>query len=267
MENLASGGPVLPWRELWTARELAVIFAQRDLRVRYKQAVFGVAWVVLQPVITVVAFTLVFNRLADVPTGGIPYPVFALTGLLSWNYLTSCISRGSEILVGNTALVTKVYFPRIIAPLASLLPPLVDLAIGLVLLLVLCLSYGVAPRPQLLLLPVWLLLLVVTSLGIVCTLAALNVRYRDVRQIVAPALQALLFLSPVAYSTASFSGTGLLAYSLNPAVGALELGRWVLIGGNWPGWSLAVSVSSAFVVAAGGIFYFQSAQRAFADVI
>jgi ABC-type polysaccharide/polyol phosphate export permease len=266
-ENAASGGPLLPWRELWRARELVVIFAQRDLKVRYKQAVFGVAWVVLQPVITVVAFTLVFDRLADVPTGGIPYPVFALAGLLTWTYLTSCISRGSEVLVGNTALVTKVYFPRVIAPLASLFPPLVDLAIGLVLLGVLCLVYGWLPGPQLLLLPVWIALLLLTALGIVCVLAALNVRYRDVRQIVAPSLQALLFLSPVAYSTESLSGTGRLLYSLNPLVGVLELGRWVLVDGPWPGWPLLISGVSALAVGVGGVVYFQRAQRAFADVI
>lgn len=266
-ESSAAGGPLLPWRELWRARELVVIFAQRDLRVRYKQAVFGVGWVVLQPVITVLAFTLVFDRLAGVSSGDVPYPVFALAGLLGWTYLTACISRGSDVLVSNSALITKVYFPRILAPLASLVPPLVDLCIGLVLLLLLCLVYGVVPGPQLLLLPLWLAFLVVTALGVVCLLAALNVRFRDVRQIVAPALQALLFLSPVAYSARSLSGVGEVLYSLNPIVGVLELGRWVLIGAPWPGWTLAVSMVSAALLAVTGVVYFQRAQRAFADVI
>jgi ABC-2 type transport system permease protein/lipopolysaccharide transport system permease protein len=267
VDNDAAGGPVLPWGELWRARELVAILALRDVKVRYKQAAFGVAWVVLQPVITVVAFTLVFHRLANVSTAGVPYPAFALAGLLSWNYFTSCASRGSEVLVSNTALVTKVYFPRIIAPVASLAPPLIDLGIGLVLLAVFCVAYGITPGPQLLLLPVWLLLLVVTALGVVALLAALNVRYRDVRQIVAPALQALLFLSPVAYSARSLSGAGQLLYSLNPVVGVLELGRWVLLDAPWPGPSLFVSVAAALVLAAGGVLYFQGAQRQFADVI
>lgn len=266
-ENAASGGPLLPWGELWRARGLIALFALRDLRVRYKQAVLGVAWVVVQPVVTVLAFTVVFDRLVDVPSGDLPYPVFALAGLLGWTYLTGCISRGSEVLVNNTALVTKVYFPRLIAPLASLLPPLVDLVIGLVLLAALSLAYGVVPGPQLLLLPVWLALLVLTALGVVCLLAALNVRYRDVRQIVAPALQILLFLSPVAYSYATVSDSTRLLASLNPVVGVLEFGRWVLVDGPWPGWSLLVSVLSALTVTAGGVLYFQRAQRSFADVI
>jgi ABC-2 type transport system permease protein/lipopolysaccharide transport system permease protein len=215
----------------------------------------------------VVAFTAVFDRLVDVPSAGLPYPVFALAGLLAWTYLTACISRGSEVLVNTPALVEKVYFPRLIAPLASLLPPLVDLLVGL----------GPAGRavpglrrragPQLLLLPFWLALLMLTALGIVCVLAALNVRYRDVRQVVTPALQVLLLVSPVAYSYSTVSGTTGLLIALNPVVGALELGRWVLIGADWPGWPLLVSIGSCLLVAVGGVLYFQRAQRSFADVI
>lgn len=254
-------------RELWSARELVLFFASRDLRVRYKQAVLGAVWVVAQPVITVLAFTLVFDRLADVETAGIPYPVFALAGLLGWNYLSQCISKGSEVLVGNTALITKVYFPRLIAPLASLLPPMVDLCVGLVLLLLLCLAYGVTPTLALLLLPVWLLLLALTALGATCALAALNVRFRDVRHLVAPILQAFLFLSPVAYSSDSLEGTAQSLYALNPAVGVLELGRFVLVGAEPPGITLAISTTVAVVLAVAGIAYFQRASRSFADVI
>jgi ABC-2 type transport system permease protein/lipopolysaccharide transport system permease protein len=266
-ENASTGGQLVPWDELWRARGLILMFALRDLRVRYKQAALGVAWVVIQPVFTVVAFTAVFDRLVDVPSAGLPYPVFALAGLLAWTYLTACISRGSEVLVNTPALVEKVYFPRLIAPLASLLPPLVDLLVGLVLLAGLCLAYGVVPGPQLLLLPVWLALLMLTALGIVCALAALNVRYRDVRQVVTPALQVLLLVSPVAYSYSTVDGTAGLLIALNPVVGALELGRWVLIGADWPGWPLLVSLGSCLVVALGGVLYFQRAQRSFADVI
>jgi ABC-2 type transport system permease protein/lipopolysaccharide transport system permease protein len=242
-------------------------FALRDLRVRYKQAVLGVVWVVVQPLITVAAFTLAFDRLADVSTGGLPYPVFALAGLLGWTYMSQCVARGSEVLVVNPALVSKVYIPRLTAPLSSLLPGLVDLAVGVVLLAALCLGYGVAPGPALLLLPAWLLLLMLTALGPVLLLAALNVRYRDVRHIVPPLLQALLFLSPVGYSSTALSETGRLLYGLNPAVGGIELGRYVLVGAAWPGWQLAVSAGSALLLAAAGLTYFQYAQRSFADVI
>ena len=253
--------------ELLAARELVVFFAARDLRVRYKQAVLGVVWVVVQPIITVLAFTLVFDRLADINTGGVPYPVFALAGLLGWTYLSQCISKGSEVLVGNTALVTKVYFPRLIAPLAALLPPMVDLGVGLVLLFMLCVAYGVAPGLALLLLPLWLALLMLTALGVTCALAALNVRFRDVRHLVAPVLQTFLFLSPVAYSASSLDGLARWVYALNPAVGVLELGRFVLVGGPAPDATLAVSVVVAVLTAVAGIAYFQRASRSFADVI
>ncbi len=253
--------------ELWAGRELVLFFASRDLRVRYKQAVLGVLWVVAQPVITVLAFTLVFDRLADIDTGGTPYPVFALAGLLGWNYLSQCIGKGSEVLVGNSSLITKVYFPRLIAPLASLLPPMIDLGVGLLLLLLLCLLYGVAPSAALLLLPVWLALLALTALGVTCALAALNVRFRDVRHLVSPVLQAFLFLSPVAYSAQSLDGASRYLYALNPAVGVLELGRFVLVSGPAPDATLAVSTAMAVVLAVAGVVYFLRASRSFADVI
>ncbi len=267
MTNAASGGPLVDWRELWAGRELVGFFALRDLRVRYKQAVFGVAWVVLQPLITVAAFTLVFDRLADLDTGDVAYPVFALSGLVSWAYLSSCISRGGDVLVGNSSLITKVWFPRVIAPTASLLPGLVDLGVSLVLLVVVCLVFGVAPGVQLVLLPVWIVLLAFSALGPVCLLAALNVRFRDVRQLTGPLLQALLFLSPVAYSSQSIDGAARLLYFLNPFAGVLELGRWVLVDAPWPGAGLAVSLTTSLIVALGGLLYFQRASRTFADVI
>lgn len=265
--NSARGGPRLPWGELWRGREITWFFALRDLRVRYKQAVIGVAWVVLQPAITVLAFTLVFDRLADVDSQGLPYPVFALAGLLGWTYISQCIARGSEVLVANTSLITKVYFPRLTAPVAALGPPLVDLLVGLLLFVVVSVAYGVAPGPSLLLFPLWLALLALTALGPTCFLAALNVRFRDVRQIVPTALQALLFLSPVAYSSSSLEGTARYLYSLNPVVGAVELGRFVLAGGAWPGLVLAVSGGVALLLAVTGAAYFQRASRTFADVI
>ncbi len=265
--NSSRGGPLLPWGELWRAREIAWFFALRDLRVRYKQAAIGVVWVVLQPAITVLAFTLVFDRLADVDSQGLPYPVFALAGLLGWTYVSQCISRGSEVLVSNTSLITKVYFPRLTAPLAALGPPLVDLLVGLCLFAVLCFIYGAVPGPELLLLPVWLVLLALTAFGPTCFLAALNVRFRDVRQIIPTALQALLFLSPVAYSSASLEGEARFLYALNPVVGAVETGRFVLVGAPCPGLIAAISCGVTVLLAVMGATFFQRASRTFADVI
>jgi ABC-2 type transport system permease protein/lipopolysaccharide transport system permease protein len=253
--------------EVWAARELILFLSLRDLRVRYKQAVLGIAWVVIQPAVTVAAFTLAFDRIAEVDSRGLPYPVFALTGLLAWTYLSESTSRGSEALASSPSLVTKVYFPRIVAPIAAMVPPLVDLAVGLVLLAVLCVVYGVTPTAALLLLPVWLALLMITALGPVLFLAALNVRFRDVRQLITPMLQALLFFSPVAYSAHSLTGARRYAYALNPAFAPLELARFVLIGASWPGPAVFVSMATAILFAAAGLAYFQSAQRAFADVI
>jgi len=255
------------WQELWAARELVWFLALRDFQVRYKQAVIGVAWVVIQPLVTVAAFTLAFERIGQVDSQGVPYPLFALAGLLGWTYFSQCVGRGSEVLVSNPALISKVYFPRLVAPLASLLPSLVDLGVGLVLLAILSLIYGVAPSAALLLLPIWLLLLVLTALGPVMLLAALNVRYRDVRYVVPPALLALMFLSPVAYSPAGLDSGSRLLYALNPLVGTLEFGRFILVGTPWPGWYIAVSIASAIVLAILGFVYFQRAQRSFADFI
>jgi ABC-2 type transport system permease protein/lipopolysaccharide transport system permease protein len=265
--NAPRRGTLFPVGDIWRSREIMLFFALRDLRVRYKQAVLGVVWVIAQPVITVLTFMFVFDRLADVDSQGLAYPVFALVGLLAWTYVSQCVSRGSEVLVGNPSLITKVYFPRITAPLASLLPPAVDLIVGLALLVPLCIYYGVGPSPALLLLPLWLALLALTALGPTCFLAALNVRYRDVRQIVPPVLQALLFLSPVGYSSMSLDGTARTLYALNPVVGPLELGRFVLVGGQWPGNVLFLSCGVAVLLALGGLAYFQHAARHFADVI
>jgi ABC-2 type transport system permease protein/lipopolysaccharide transport system permease protein len=210
---------------------------------------------------------LVFDRLAGVDTQGLPYPVFALAGLLGWTYISQCVSRGSEVLVANTSLITKVYFPRLTAPLAALVPPVVDLLVGLGLFAVLSVIYGVEPTLTLALLPLWVLLLALTAFGPTCFLAALNVRFRDIRQIVPTAVQLLLFLSPVAYSATSLEGPARYLYALNPVVGAVEAGRFVLAGAPWPGLVVVISGGVALLLAVTGVSYFQRASRAFADVI
>jgi len=254
------------WQEVWRSRELIAFFAFRDLRVRYRQAVLGVAWVLVQPLAMVAVFTLVFHNLAQLPSGGIPYPLFAMTGLVIWTCFTSTVTGASDSLVSNSALVTKVYFPRLTAPLATLLPPLVDLAVSLVVVVGMCVVYAVAPTWRLIGAPLSLLMLATASMGIGLWLSALNVRYRDVRHAVTPLLQLLLFLSPVAYSPDLPPGAALV-YAVNPLVGVIELFRWSVLSAPWPGWPLLVSAVVAVVVLLAGLSYFRRAERAFADVI
>jgi ABC-type polysaccharide/polyol phosphate export permease len=252
---------------LWHSRALIGYLALRDLKLRYRQAALGVIWVLLQPVISVLLFTLVFSRLAGVGSEGIPYPLFALAGMITWTYFSNGVSRGSEVLVGNPALVNKVYFPRLAAPAAGLISPVLDLGVSMVLLAGLAAYYGVWPGLALLALPFWLLLLTATTFGVTLWLSALNVRFRDVRHALAPVLQLWLFASPVAYPASLLSGWQELVYAINPVVGIIELGRWSLLGAPWPGWSLLVSAASAGFVLATGLAYFRRAERSFADVI
>jgi lipopolysaccharide transport system permease protein len=259
-------GPDL--KELWQYRELGGFLALRDLKVRYKQAVFGVAWAVLQPLAGVLVFTLVFRRLAKVPSDGIPYPLFAFAGLAAWSYHASSVTRATQSLVGNAPLVTKVYFPRLLMPLAAVLPGLVDLALSLLTLGVLMVIYGTAPGWELLTLPVWVGALTATSFGTGLWLSALNVQYRDVNQAIALFVQLWLFLSPVAYPSSMVRGGLRTVYALNPMVGVLEGFRWALLDGPRPAASmLLASTAVMLVLLVSGLLYFQRTERRFADVI
>jgi ABC-2 type transport system permease protein/lipopolysaccharide transport system permease protein len=241
--------------------------ALRDVKLRYRQAALGALWVLAQPVASVLLFTLVFHRLGGIDSGDVPYPLFALAGIVTWTYFSSAVSRGSEVLVDNPALVTKVYLPRLTAPAAGLVSPLLDLVVSLALLAVLALWYGVWPGWPLLAAPLWLVFLVLTSFGLTAWLSALNVRYRDVRYALPPVLQLWLFASPVAYPAGLLSEGAALAYALNPMVGVIEVGRWSLLGAPWPGWPLLVSVTTAALVLVAALAYFRRAERSFADVI
>jgi ABC-type polysaccharide/polyol phosphate export permease len=252
---------------LWRARELIGYLALRDLKLRYRQAVLGIVWVLLQPIASVALFTLVFHRLAGLSSQGVPYPIFALVGMVAWTYFSSAVVAASQVLVSNASLVTKVYFPRIAAPAASLLPSAFDLVVAMVLVLGMALYYGVAPGPRLFAAPLWLALLVFTTFGMSLWASALNVRYRDVQYAVTPALQLWLFASPVAYSTSMLDGWQELAYAVNPLVGVIELGRWSLLGTPWPGAALFVSMGSAVIITLSGLTYFKRSQLSFADVI
>lgn len=254
-------------RELWRYRELAGFLTLRDLKARYKQAAFGVAWAIVQPLATVAVFTIVFKRLASVSSDGIPYPVFALSGLTLWAYVSSGVSRATQSLVANPALVTKVFFPRILAPIAAVLPGIVDLAVSLALLGVLIPVYGTSLSQTVVTLPIWIIGATITAIGVGLILGTLNISYRDVNQGIALFLQLWLFLSPIAYPTSSVPEVWRALYSFNPMVAWIDGFRWAIFGTPLVGSRLVISITSTLLIFAVGIACFQSAERRFADVI
>lgn len=268
-ENRAPMGwlPRLDLRELWRFRELAFVLALRDLKVRYKQTVFGLAWVVIQPLAAVAIFTVVFGRLAGLPSEGLPYAVFVYSGLVLWGYFSGALDSVAQSLVQNRDLVTKTYFPALVAPLALALPGLVDLLVSLAVVAVVMGAYGVAPSFALVLLPLWIVacLLVVLAAGL--WLSALNVQYRDVRHTMTFLVQVWLFASPVVYASSLVEGAWRYLYALNPMVTVLDGFRWSLVDGPAPGREALVSLAVVASVLAGGLVYFLRAERRFADLI
>lgn len=258
-------GPDL--RELWAYRELGVFLALRDIKVRYKQAAFGVAWAIFQPLAGVVVFTIVFQRVASVASDGIPYPLFSFVGLTVWTYVSGSVTKATQSLVSNAALVTKVAFPRLMVPVAAVLPGLLDFFIAMPVLVVLWVVYGVAPGWAALTFPLWVGAAIVVSLAVGLLLSALNVRYRDVNQAIALFIQLWLFLSPVAYPSTSVPDRWRALYALNPMSGVIDGFRWALLGGTPPGWSLVMSAAVTLALLAVAVAYFQSTERQFADVI
>lgn len=267
-ENRATGGArAIDPAELWTYRELVVFLALRDIKARYKQAVFGVGWAVLQPLLGAAVLTFVFARVTSVPSEGIPYPVFSLLGISVWNYFTASLNGATHSLVSNASLVTKVYFPRVLAPMAAMIPGLVGLFIGLCLVGVAMAVYGLRPPPAVFTVPLWVLLLMTTALGTGMLLATLNVRYRDVGQVFGLLTQLWLFASPVAYPSSQVPGAWRWVYFLNPMAGILDGFRWAILGVATPVAPVMVSVTSAVVVLWLGLRFFQRAERQFADLI
>lgn len=268
VENRVSHGfRAIDVRELWAYRELALSLALRDLKVRYKQAVFGVLWAVLQPLLGAFVFTFVFAKVADVSSGDIPYVLFAFVGTMAWSYHSSAVTTGTESLVESSLLVTKIYYPKLVSPLASCLTPLVDLGISLVVLAVLLPIYGVRPGLEVLALPAGLALLVMVSFSFALWFSALNVRYRDVRYVVRFGIQIWLFVSPVAYPLQLVGEPWRTVYLLNPIVGVLTLLRWSVLDGPPPTVGTLGSAGVAVVVLLSGLAYFQRTERRFADVI
>lgn len=254
--------------ETWRYRELLYFLVWRDVIIRYKQAVLGVAWAVLQPVATIVVFSFVFGYLLGVNSGPVPYPVFALCGLLPWQLFSGALTRAGASVVGNSNLITKVYFPRLIIPLSAVLGGLVDFAISAAVLATVLVIYDIPPSARMLWLPVFVLLALATAAGVALWLSALNVLYRDVQYVVPLMIQLWMFLSPVAYSaTAVPQGIWRFIYGLNPMAGVIVGFRWAILGGTAPDLLALVATAMVMVVLVSGLYYFRRAERTFADVI
>lgn len=263
----ASGGAY--WAELWRYRELFYFLAWRDIKVRYKQTVIGIAWAVIRPLLTMVIFTLLFGRLAGLPSpDGVPYPVLVMAGLVAWQFFASVMSEGSNSVLGSANLITKVYFPRIIVPGSVTAVAFADLAITGILTLLLMAFYGVIPSGQIVFLPIFLLLCLGAALGVSFWLAALTVRYRDMRFVIPFLVQFGLYVTPVGFSTFSVPSVYRPIFALNPMVGVIEGLRWSLLGvGAVDGWTLPVSVLVCVILLTTGFRYFRSTERHFADTI
>jgi len=253
---------------IWQYRELLYFLVWRDVKVRYKQTAIGIGWTVLQPLMTMVLFTIVFGNFAQIPSDGLPYPVFAYTALLPWTYFAQALGRGGTSLVGNANLISKVYFPRLMIPLATAVAPIVDFWCSFVILLGLMGWFGIVPTWGVLMLPLFLLLAVMTALAMSLWLAPPNVKYRDVGHTIPFLIQFWMYASPVAYPVSLVPEQWRLLYSLNPMAGVIEGFRWALLGKASPDF-MVMAVSAAMEVALlfGGILYFQRMEQTFADVV
>jgi lipopolysaccharide transport system permease protein len=254
--------------ELWEHRELLYFLTWRDVKVRYKQTALGVAWAVLQPLATMAVFSLFFGRLAHMPSEGVPYPLFAFTALVPWTFFANGLTQAANSVVLNQNLVTKIYFPRLAIPIATVLAGAVDFVLSFLLLVVLMLYYSVPPSPRMLWIVPYTLLAFATSLGVGFWLAALNVQYRDVRYTVPFLVQLWLFATPIAYPSTLLGEPWRTLYGINPMVGVVEGFRWALLGtGTGPGAMVAVSAMVALVMMVSGAIYFRRMEQTFADVV
>lgn len=264
----SSGFVPLNLRELWEYRELLYFFTWRDVKVRYKQTVLGVAWAVIQPIFMMLIFTLFFGRLAKIPSDGLPYPIFAFTALLPWQLFSRALTDASTSLVANERLITKAYFPRLLVPASAVMASFVDFAIALVLLVGLMLFYGIVPTMAVLTLPLFILLALMTALGVALWLSALDAQYRDVRYTLPFLTQFWLFATPVVYPASLVPEEWRLLYGLNPMTGVVEGFRWALLGkGGGMEPMLAVSVIASMAIFVGGLYYFSRMEKNLADVV
>ena len=258
----------LKLKELLEYHELIYFLIWRDLKVRYKQTALGVSWAVLQPFLTMVVFTIFFGNLAKVPSDGVPYPIFSFAALLPWQLFANALSNSSNSLVNNSALITKVYFPRLIMPLSSIIGGLVDFFVAFIVLIGMMIYYGLTPSSAVFTLPLFILMALLTSFAVSLWLSALNVQYRDVRYTIPFLTQFWLFLTPIAYPTSLVPEKWRLIYGLNPMAGVVEGFRWALLGKpslNW--YVMTASVTIVVLLLVGGFIYFRHMEKTFADIV
>jgi lipopolysaccharide transport system permease protein len=254
--------------ELWSRRELIYFFAWRDLKLRYKQTALGALWALLQPLITMLVFSVFFGRLAKVPSSGLPYPVFTLAALVPWGFFSNAVSQAATSLVTNASLLTKIYFPRLAAPLASVLGCVVDFVIALALFVVVAAFYGIDLGPRALWTPAFFLLAAIAAVGVGTWLAAINVEFRDVKYALPFVMQVWLLATPIAYPSTLIHGAWANVYALNPMVGVIDGFRWAFLGANLPlAQPVLTSTAAALALLVSGVLYFRRRERVFADVI
>ncbi len=257
------------WKDLWRYRELFYFLAWRDILVRYKQTVIGIAWALIRPLLTMIVFTIVFGNLAKLPSGGAPYPILVFAAMLPWQFFASALAECSNSLIVNSNLISKVYFPRLIVPSSAVIVSFVDFLISGMILLALMIWFNFVPDWRILTLPLFILLAFAAAMGAGLWLAALNVKYRDFRYIVPFIVQFGLYISPVGFSSSIVPPQWRLLYSINPMVGVIDGFRWAILGGEaqlyWPGFMLSTGLVALLLVT--GIWYFRQTERTFADVI
>jgi len=258
----------LDLKELWRYRELIYFLTWRDIKVRYKQAVLGIAWALLQPLLTMLISTIVFGVLLKVPSQGMPYPLFVLAALMPWSLFATSLQKSSVSLVGNANLITKIYFPRLIIPISSVIAVLVDFVISLVVLLAMMVFYKIYPTWNVLWLLPLVLLSVLAALAVGIWLSALNVQYRDVQHMVPFLIQIWMYASPIVYPIETIpAGIWRTLYGLNPMVGVVQGFRWALLGGATPDMTMLVSVGIVLLLLISGLFYFRRMEKTFADIV
>jgi lipopolysaccharide transport system permease protein len=264
----SSGWAALNLLEVWKYRDLLLVLAMRDVKLRYRQTALGVIWVVLQPLLAAGIFSFVFGKVAKMPSDGVPYFIFSYAGQLGWNLFSGTLSKSSAVLVGNSQLVSKIYFPRLVLPLSTIFSCLIDFGVALAMMVVLMICYHIVPHIGLLLFPLWLLLFVMMGVGIGLITSALSVEYRDINYVVPIFVQFLMYASPVAYSVSAVPIKWHAIYMMNPLSGLLEAFRWSFLGVGHLDWAiLSISIVFSIVIFVVGAFSFRKMERRFADVI
>jgi lipopolysaccharide transport system permease protein len=254
-------------KELWAYRELIYTFASRDIKVRYKQTALGATWAIIQPLFTMVIFTIIFGGFAKIPSEGIPYPLFSYAALLPWTLFAEGITRSTSSMITNSNIMTKVFFPRLVMPISGILSPVVDLAVASIILIGMTLYYGFVPTINIICLPAFILLALATSLGVGLWLSALNVQYRDFQYTVPFIIQLWLYSSPVVYASTLVPEKYRMLYGLNPMAGVIEGFRWALLGTEPPSSMILVSVLMVALILISGAYYFKRMEKTFADVV